>query len=228
MKKGVSAIRNVEVLKMVAELGVPLQFNLFTCYPNMTTHDLEENLKVMDLVTHLLVYENILIYPGEFYLPTDCPVFLNINRYRLEQNEESIFSDIFEDFAMPSYSNYPYPYEFDNDEEQFEISAKIREKVEQIKSKSRLENFMCYERSAKHLKIFVCRDSQKTNYTFKYPERDIYLSAVEKSQRIDKVAKTLGLSSADVRSALRDFQKKGLILFSADRRSFLSLATKCE
>ena len=228
MKKGVSAIRNVEVLKMAAELGVPLQFNLFTCYPNMTSHDLEENLKVMDLITHLLVYENILIYPGEFYLPTDCPVFLNIDRYRLEQNEESIFSDIFEDFAMPSYSNYPYPYEFDNDEEQFEISAKIRAKVEEIKSKSRTENFMCYERSAKHLKIFVCIDGQKTNYTFKYPERDIYLSAVEKSQRIDKVAKTVGLSSAEVRSALRDFEEKGLILFSADRRSFLSLATKCE
>jgi len=35
MDKGVSALRNVEVLKMVAQLGVPLQFNLFTCYPKM-------------------------------------------------------------------------------------------------------------------------------------------------------------------------------------------------
>jgi radical SAM superfamily enzyme YgiQ (UPF0313 family) len=228
MKKGVSAIRNVEVLKMVAELGVPLQFNLFTSYPNMTLRDLEENLRVMDLITHLLVYENILIYPGEFYLPTDCPVFLNIDSYGLERNDESIFSDIFYDFPMPSYSNYPYPYEFDNDEKQFQFSAKTREKVEGIKSKNRLENFMCYETRAKHLKISVCRDGHRTSHTLKSPEQDIYLSAVEKSQRIDTVAKTLGISSAEVRSALRDFEKNGLILFSADKRSFLSLATKCE
>ena len=228
MKKGVTVIRNVEVLKLVAELGVPLQFNLFSSYPNMTLRDLEENLKVMDLIAHLLAYENILIYPGEFYLPTDCPVFLNIASYGLERNDESIFSDIFYDFPMPSYSNYPYPYEFDNEKEQFEISARIREKVEEIKSKSRLENFMCYETRAKDLKISVCRDGHRTSHTLKSPEQDIYLSAIEKSQRIDKVTKTLGVSSADVRSALRDFEKNGLILFSADKRSFLSLATKCE
>ncbi len=228
MKKGVSAIRNVEVLKMVAELGVPLQFNLFTCYPDMTTNDLEQNLKVMDLITHLLVYENILIYPGEFYLPTDCPVFLNIDRYGVERNEESIFSDIFEDFPMPSYSNYPYPYEFDNEEEQFEIAAKIRKKVEEIKNKSRNDNFMCYESATRDLKIFVCRDGQRKSHTLSSPEKDIYLSAVDKSQTIDRVAKAVGISSADVRSSLRDFDKKGLILFSGDKRSFLSLATKCK
>jgi hypothetical protein len=175
-----------------------------------------------------LAYENILIYPGEFYLPTDCPVFLNIASYGLERNDESIFSDIFYDFPMPSYSNYPYPYEFDNEKEQFEISARIREKVEEIKSKSRLENFMCYETRAKDLKISVCRYGRRTSHTLKSPEQDIYLSAIEKSQRIDKVAKTIGISSADVRSALRDFENNGLILFSADKRSFLSLATKCE
>jgi hypothetical protein len=227
MKKGVSAIRNVEVLKMVAQLGVPLQFNLFTSYPDMTMRDLEENLRVMDLITHLLVYENILIYPGEFYLPADCPVFLNIDSYGLERNDESIFSDIFYDFPMPSYSNYPYPYEFDNEEKQLEISTKTREKVEEIKSKNRLENFMCYETRAKHLKISVCRDGHRTSYTLKSPEQDIYLSAIEKSQRIDKVAEKIGVSSGDARSALRDFEKNGLILFSADKKSFLSLATKC-
>ena len=90
---------------------------------------------------------------------------------------------------MPSYSNYPYPYEFDNEEEQLEFSAKIREKVKEIKSKNRLENFMCYERGPKHLKISVCRDGHRTGYTLQSPEQDIYLSAIEKSQRIDEVAK---------------------------------------
>lgn len=226
MKKGVSVMRNVEVLKMVAELGVPLQFNLFTSYPNMTMRDLDENLKVMDLITHLLVYENILIYPGEFYLPTDCPVFLNIDRYGIEPSEESIFSDIFEDFPMPSYSNYPYPYELDNQEEQVEISRKIRKKVEEIKGKSRLENFMCYERGPAELKIFVSRDGNRQTYRIGSPEQDIYLSAVEESQRIDKVAKALDISLADVRSVLHDLDAKGLILYSADKKSFLSLATR--
>jgi radical SAM superfamily enzyme YgiQ (UPF0313 family) len=227
MKKGVTVIRNVEVLKMVAELGIPLQFNLFTSYPNMTLRDLEENLKVMDLISHLLVYENILIYPGEFYLPTDCPIFLNIDRYDLKVNNESIFSDVFDGFPMPSYSNYPYPYEFDNEEEQLEISARIREKVEEIKSKSRLENFVCYETRAEDLKISVCRDGQKTSVILESPEKEIYLSAVEKSQRADKLAQVIGISTAEMRSALDAFESQGLILWSADRNSFLSLATRC-
>jgi hypothetical protein len=86
---------------------------------------------------------------------------------------------------------------------------------------------MCYERGPKHLKISVCRDGHRTSHILKSPEQDIYLSAIEKSQRIDKVAKTIGISSADARSVLRDFEKNGLILFSADKKSFLSLATKC-
>jgi len=107
MKKGVSALKNVEVLKMVVEVNIPMQFNLFTSYPDMTYEDLLENLRIMDSITHLLVCENIQIYPGEFYLPTDCPVFLNIDNYGLEKNHEAVFSDIFEDWPMPSYSNYP-------------------------------------------------------------------------------------------------------------------------
>ena len=226
MKKGVTALKNVEVLKMVAELGVPLQFNLFTCYPNMTTDDLMENLRVMDLIAHLLVYENIQIYPGEFYLPTDCPVFLDIGRYRLQKSDESVFSDIFEDFPMPSYSNYPYPYQFDNDEEQFNIATRIREKVEEIKSKSPSENFMHYMNASNGLQIVVSQNGHRTSHSLLSEEADIYLSAIEKSQRISKVSEKLDISSAKIRSILDDFEQKGLILYSSDRKAFLSLATR--
>jgi radical SAM superfamily enzyme YgiQ (UPF0313 family) len=226
MKKGVTLLKNVEVLKMVAELGVPLQFNLFTCYPNMTTEDLMENLRVMDRIAHLLVYENIQIYPGEFYLPTDCPVFLDIGQYRLQRSGESVFSDIFLDFPMPSYSNYPYPYQFDNDEEQFNIAARIREKVEDIKGRSPSENFMHYLRTSQGLEITLSQNGARTKHTLSSDEAEIYLSAIEKSQRISNMSKRLGISSAKIRSILDDFDQKGLIIYSSDRKSFLSLATR--
>jgi len=227
MNKGVTVLKNVEVLKAVAELGVPIQFNLFTCFPKMTNDDLIENLRVIDLITHLLVYENILIYPGEFYLPTDCPIFLNYGLYGLERHKESIFSSIFENFTMPSYSNYPYPYRFDNDEEQFRMSEILRKKVEEIKSKSPKNNSMVYENSTDGLQIELCRDGNKVTYTLTPREKDIYLSAIEKSQKTEKISKEFGISVADVCSILNDFEQKGLILYSPDRKSFLSLATKC-
>jgi len=226
MKKGVTALKNVEVLKMVAEMGVPLQFNLFTCYPNMTTDDLVENLRVMDLIAHLLVCENIQVYPGEFYLPTDCPVFLDIGRYRLQRSDQSVFSDIFEDFPMPSYSNYPYPYQFDNDEEQFNIATRIREKVEEIKRGSPRENFMHYMTTSNGMEILVSQNGHRTNHSLLPEESDIYLSAIETSQRISKVSEKLGMSAAKLRSILDDFEKKGLILYASDRKAFLSLATR--
>ena len=226
MKKGVGALKNVEVLKMAAESGVPLQFNLFTCFPKMTTEDLIENLRVMDLITHLLVYENISIHPGEFYLPTDCPIFYNTGYYGLEKHSESIFSDIFEDFPMPSYSNYPYPYQFDNDEEQFNMSMMLRKKVEEIERKSPRENSIFYKRGSNGLQIVACRDGKSMTHTLTPREEDVYLSAIEKVQRISTLSVKLGVSSADLCSILDEFERKGLILYSSDRKSFLSLATK--
>jgi len=180
----------------------------------------------MDLITHLLVCDNIQVYLGEFYLPTDCPVFLDMDRYGLRRADESIFAGIFEGFDMPSYSNYPYPYEFDNDEEQFKIATMIREKVETIKSKSPRDNFMYYEMDSNGLEIVVCRDGEELSQVFASREADIYLSAIERHQFTGEVAERLGMASGDVCSILDDFEQKGLILYSSDRKSFLSLATK--
>jgi len=226
MRKGVSALKNVEVLKMVAEQGIPLQFNLFTCYPNMTTEDLKENLRVMDAIAHILVCKNIQVFPGEFYLPTDCPIFVNSDEYGVQKNTQSLFADIFEGFAMPSYSNYPYAYAFDNDEEQFNIANEIRRKVEEIKGKSPSENFMFCEEDPEGLRIMSCRDGQKKDYTLQGLEKEVYLLASEKLQLVDKLSGKLKVSPDTVRVILDDFEQKGLILYSSDKKAFLSLAMK--
>jgi hypothetical protein len=228
MNKGVTALKNVEVLKAAAELGVPIQFNLFTCFPNMTEEDMKENFRVMDLITHILVKENIQVYPGEFYLPADCPVFLNTGSYGIRKYDECIFSLVFEGFAMPSYSNYPYPYEFYNDDEQFRISGMIRKKVEEIKSKSPADNYMLYEDSPEGLHIEISRGGSKTSFTLNSREKEIYLYALEKSRQIEKLPSELGIPAEEASSVLNGFERKGIILYSSDRKSFLSLAIKTE
>jgi radical SAM superfamily enzyme YgiQ (UPF0313 family) len=224
MNKGVSVLKNVEVLKAAAELRVPVQFNLFTCFPKMTEEDLKENLRVMDLITHILVSENSQIFPGEFYLPPDCPAFLNAENFGLKKYGESVFSLIFEDFKMPSFSNYPYPYEFENDEEQYRISVIIRSKVDEIKSKSPEDNFMVFKNSPDGLQIEVCRDGIKTMHVLGSKEKKIYMSAVEKARTLKEVCDDSGISLEDVSAVVNDFEQKGLILYSYDRKSFLSLA----
>jgi radical SAM superfamily enzyme YgiQ (UPF0313 family) len=226
MNKGVTALKNVEVLKSVAELGVPVQFNLFTCYPGMSNKELNENLRVMDLISHILIYKNILIYPGEFYLPTDCPVFMNPEQYSIRKHAASIFSMVFKDFPMPSYSNYPYPYEFDNDEEQYSLSTIIREKVDEIKSQTRLNTYMTYRATHENLHIDIGRNGQHITHTLTGKGKDIYLSAVEKIQDVEVVADTIGISVEDVSALLSDLEQKGMVLLSPDKKYFLSLATK--
>ena len=226
MNKGVTVLKNVEVLKTAVELGAPLQFNLFTCYPKMTEEDLLENLEVMDRITHLLVSENISLYPGEFYLPTDCPIFFHGNNYDIDILSKSIFSYIFKDFSMPSYSNYPYAYEFKNEDEQLKMSEVIRKKVNEINGKSPDDNFMYYKDSPEGFQIVRCRDGQRYIRMLTPREKEIYLSAIEKSQRISEVTESLSICSSDVRTILDDFEQQDLILYSFDKESFLSLATK--
>jgi hypothetical protein len=178
----------------------------------------------MDSITHILTSENILVYPGEFYLPTDCPVFLNVENYGLKKHSDNIFSLIFEDFGMPSYSNYPYPYQFDNDDEQFQVSSLIRKKVEEIKSKSPGDNYMVYSNFLNELRIEVCRDGCRSTHTLNSKEKDLYLSAVEKAQEIQKISEKSGIPLDTASNMLNDLEQKGLILLSSDRKSFLSLA----
>jgi len=226
MNKGVTVMKNVEVLKSAVELKVPVQFNLFTCYPGMTAEDLRENLRVMDLIAHILVKDNIQIYPGEFYLPTDSPVFLNSEKFGLRKSSDSIFSSIFQGFGMPSYSNYPYPYQFDNDDAQYGFSMTIRDKVGEIKSKTPEDTYMIYKPSLNGLDIEISRNGLKTTHTLDEKEKKIYLSAVERSLLVTRLCEESGLPQNDVSTILDGFEQKGLILFSPDRKSFLSLATK--
>ncbi|MDQ7787645.1 MAG: radical SAM protein [Thermodesulfovibrionales bacterium] len=226
MNKGVTALKNVEVLKAAAELGVPVQFNLFTCYPGMSTQEMNDNIRVMDLIAHILVYDNILIYPGEFYLPTDCPVFMNPEQYSIRKHAESIFSVIFKDFPMPSYSNYPYPYQFDNDDEQYRLSTIIREKVDAIKSKNRLNTYMTYKDISDGLEISICLNGNRTSHILTGKEKSIYLSALEKIREAGSIAQEFDMPVEDVSAMLQTLEQKGLVLLSPDRKSFLSLATK--
>ncbi|MBW2109209.1 MAG: radical SAM protein, partial [Deltaproteobacteria bacterium] len=226
MKKGVTALRNVEVLKMAAEIGIPLQFNLFTCYPKMTYRDLAENLRVMESIAHILISENIEIYPGEFYLPTDTAIFLDVGGYDLQKNTESIFSDVFEAFPMASYSNYPYPYTFDNHAEQVVMSERIRKKVDEIKTREPGENFMTYEIDRGALNVRVCRDGRSSTYTLVGLEKDVYLEALERSAKPDEVSEHLHIARKKVKAVLDDLEKKGLVLYSSDKKRFLSLAMK--
>jgi len=224
MNKGVTVLKNVEVLKSAAELGVPVQFNLFTCFPGMTEDDLKENIRVMDLITHILVKDTFSIFPGEFYLPADSPVFLNSEKFGLIKGSESIFSSIFEDFSMPSYSNYPFPYQFTNDEEQYKFSMALRAKVDEIKSKNSEHEYMVYRIAPDGLKIDISRNGNRLTHALNAQEQKMYLSAVIEIRHVDSVSSDLGIPIEDVSSVLKDFEQKGIILFSPDKKSFLSIA----
>ena len=227
MNKGVHVLKNVEVLKAVAELNVPIQFNLFTCFPKMRADDMFENLRVMDMISHILVQENIQIYPGEFYLPTDCPVFLDSQKFGVTKNPESIFSLIFEDLGIPSFSNYPYPYEFDNDEEQFKLSHLLRNKVEEIKSEKPENNFMLLNiLKDGQAKVHIFRKGQEISYNLDPQEKEIYMLAMEQIQNIDNASQILNVSVNDVAMILKNLEAKGLILMSSDKKTFLSLALR--
>jgi hypothetical protein len=229
MNKGVHVLKNVEVLKAVAELHVPIQFNLFTCFPKMTADDMFENLRVMDMISHILVQENIQIYPGEFYLPTDCPVFLNSRQYGIIKHPESIFSLIFENLEIPSFSNYPYPYEFDNDEEQFKLSHLLRNKVDEIKSVKPQDNAMRLTAlTDEHAVICVSRKGQNFTYNLDSQEKEIYMLAMEKIQSIDNAAHVLNLPVNDIAVVVKNLEDKGLILTAPDKKAYLSLALRDE
>ena len=91
MNKGVTALKNVEVLKAAAELGVPVQFNLFTCFPEYDEGGYAGKLQGDGACDPYPGEREFRMFPGEFYLPTDCPVFLDPAGYRMKKHERNSF-----------------------------------------------------------------------------------------------------------------------------------------
>jgi len=83
---------------------------------------------------------------------------------------------------------------------------------------------MVYKIVADGLEILISRNSHRSTHVLDIQEKKIYLSAVIKIGQIDMVSSDLGIPIEDVSSVLKDFEKKGIILFSSDKKSFLSLA----
>lgn len=224
MNKGVSVLKNVEVLKCAAEIGVGVQFNLFTCFPGMTEDHLKENLRVMDLIAHILIRDTISIFPGEFYLPPDCPIFLDAEAHGIVKSDRSIFSSIFADFRMPSYSNYPYPYRFRNDEEQYAFAMALRAKVDEIKNRNPEDTLMRYTILQNGTEIHIARGSHRSTLTLSGNDEKIYLAAMKNIGHVDAVASELGIPAESVATAIARFEEEGLVLVSPDRTRYLSLA----
>ncbi len=226
MNKGVTALKNVEVLKAAAELGVSVQFNLFTSFPGMTESDLRENTRVMDLISHILVKDLFSIFPGEFYLPPDCPIFLNADRWGLMKGPESVFSAVFRDLNMPSYSNYPYPYRFRNDEEQYRFSMALRAKVEEIKSRTSNETFMVWRNVPNGMEVEISKNGSRGAFLLSDREATIYAAACERIRHVDDVSSELRIPADEISAVLETFEQRGITLLSPDRKEFLSLALR--
>ncbi len=102
----------------------------------------------------------------------------------------------------------------------------VKKKADEIKAKDSRDDFMYYGQDLQNLQIEVCRDGRRKDYTLRGVEMEIYLLAVQRSQRLDKLSDKLKIPPDTVRIILDDFEQKGLILYSSDKKAFLSLAMK--
>ena len=225
MDKGLSVIKNVEAIKAAAELGAPMQFNIITSFPRMTPRDLEENLSMIDRISHLLSRENIHLFPSEFYLPPDCEIYDRDGHYRIRRTRESTFSNFFNDFDFHSLGNYPHYVAFDNQEEQLKMSGILRRRLEEFQAPRAREGSLTCRETGKTLAIEKSDKDGNRTWRLISPEKEIYLAGMEGIRELGEVAGEMGLPEEKVRSFLEGLEEAGLIIISGDRCSFLSLAT---
>lgn len=226
MRKGVTMLRNVRLLKWAAYYGMRVRWNILTGFPGETLEDYEEQLRVVRQLKHLPPPHGT----GPIWLERFSPYFFDesfpirniqpLDMYRFIYPEER--------FNLDEIA-YFFTYEMD-ETLTLEVHQELREAIEDWRqawfSKQRPE--LIYQRAPDWMQIVDRRNGSPSAHAFEGYQARIYELCGETERTVDQILGSLikeghdGVDAEGVRSSLQDFCEKNLMLHEDGR--FLSLA----
>jgi ribosomal peptide maturation radical SAM protein 1 len=225
MRKGITMIRNVRLLKWAYYYGMKVGWNMLTGFPGENEEDYDQQLRLLPLLRHLPPP----VGTGRIWLERFSPYFFDrsfpvrnvrpLEVYRLIYPEEEINLDEI---------SYFFRYEMDStlpDENHHDL----RQEIEHWKSawKRSPRPALMYQRAPDWIQIVDRRGEQTAAHAFSGRDAAIYEFCGETDRTVEAVCKHLAESDEagdldEVRAALEQFCGLGLMLEENGR--FLSLA----
>lgn len=226
MRKGVSPIQNIQLLKWCKELNIKVEWNMLYGFPNENIEEYEDVAKFLPLLSHLDPPNGF----GPIRLDRFSPNFNEYDKLGFKEIEPYPTYGYIYPFEKSSLFNLAYYFTYSYKDNSFDFS-KLKPFSQRVKKWKKTHNIsaLFYSDNNSNLIIWDLRPIAKTPiYVLSKNARAIYLSC-DKGQRLSQCIQNI-LDSTEVTinteqevlSTLNFFIKQKLMIFHDDH--FLSLA----
>lgn len=223
MRKGVTAIQNVNLLRWGLYYGIHIAWNLIYGFPGETERDYKDQESILRTLVHLQPPAGI----GRVIMERFSPFFFDRATFPARYVRPSTIYD----YIYPHYVNthevaYMFDYEFEEKlgKEIYEGSHHLVETWQEAWKKDTKPS-LTYWSTNGFLQIEDLRDpSSPGTYTFEGLLATIYAALSDRPRSVARLKATLELSSSDdeIEAALEEFCNRGLMMRDGDL--FLALA----
>jgi len=226
MRKGITMLRNVRLLKWAHYYGMQVDWNLLTGFPGERVTDYAEQSKVVALLRHLPPPLGV----GRIWLERFSPYFFDhsfpvrnvrpLDAYRFVYPEERI--NLAE---VAYYFNYEMDWTLSDDHHQ-ELRSQVEEWSTAWLHPPRPSLF--YQRAPGWIRIADKRARQSASYFFKGWEAEIYELCGDTERTVESLSEQLGergvgeVGPDEIQALLEKFCGLGVML--RENKSYLSLA----
>lgn len=229
MRKGVTMLRNVRLLKWGYYYGMRLSWNILTGFPGETEQDYTDQLRIVKLLRHLPPPTGV----GPIWLERFSPYFFDRSFPVKDVKPLDVYSFIYpQDKITLEDVAYFFNYHMDSTIP-FDCHGELTALVESWTSawERRPRPTLAYQRAPNWVQIIDRRTEDIAAHSFEGWKAKVYELCGETERTVDSICKNLSangynngksVNPEEVRGALASFCDLGLML--EERNSFLSLA----
>jgi ribosomal peptide maturation radical SAM protein 1 len=223
MRKGVSAIQNVNLLRWANYYGIQVAWNLLWGFPGESVEDYQQQFELLQSVIHLQPP----LGTGRIWMERYSPLFLDRQSFPVRfLNPEESYTYIYPKYIALEHIAYFFDYELENTlpESVYQDIIQYCGVWQERWKQSKLPTLRFWA-SPGLLQIEDCRVlSEPGIYTFRDQLAMIYIQCSNQAQSAAKLKIELGLEDSveDIESILEEFCARRLMM--RDRNLFLSLA----
>lgn len=226
MRKGVSPIQNLQLLKWCRELGIKAEWNILHGFPNENMEEYNEVAELIPLISHFSPPNG----SGPIRLDRFSPNFDQADSLGFKEIKPYPTYSYIYPFSDDSLFNlaYFFTYDYKNYSLDHEKISRFSAKIERWR-RVHVESALFYSENETHLLVWDLRPIAKNAiYVLSDLSKDIYLlcdKAIRLNQCVQKIKEMAGnelISDEEIIAKLEFFIKNKLMLFLDDH--YLSLA----
>jgi hypothetical protein len=227
MRKGVSALQNIQLLKWCKELSLDVFYHIIWGFPGETAEDYEEMAQLLPLITHLPPPSG----SGVIRLDRFSPNFEDAERLGFANLTANVAYRHVYPLSQDALNNlaYFFSFEYRTPRDVTEYVKPLVSEIEKWQAVSRKNSLFFFEKGM-YLLIFDFRPIAKRNLTFLSGLKKFLYQACDQiasfRQLLGTLSQTKSLSSineSDVSEALEELVSQKLLIKSRDY--YLALAT---